>query len=236
MRRCSALDLGTPDRLSAELVKKQFILKGNEIYQLLVNKLTEEKRISIQKPPAGNFVRQAAFCVQIRMQMSPVQPSLISCGMGAAACSAALRSPARAGSCQRCWTPTALPGRPQNRPAGCGQGLRSAFSVPTMGLISVWMVAFIIWMEGAQASSRRRSSCPAARSGGLFQFQLTDRGHHDAIAGGFHLLKGAAHLLVLPFGLCQLHDAGHPGPLRRQWQGRSARSAPDRKFPASAPP
>ena len=36
------LDLGPPDRLSAELVKKQFILKGNEIYQLLVNKLTEE--------------------------------------------------------------------------------------------------------------------------------------------------------------------------------------------------
>ena len=36
------MDLGTPDRLSAELVKKQFILKGNEIYQLLVNKLTEE--------------------------------------------------------------------------------------------------------------------------------------------------------------------------------------------------
>ena len=36
------LDLGTPDRLTAELVKKQFILKGNEIYQLLVNKLTEE--------------------------------------------------------------------------------------------------------------------------------------------------------------------------------------------------
>lgn len=37
------LDLGTPDRLSAELVKKQFILKGNEVYQLLVNKLTEEE-------------------------------------------------------------------------------------------------------------------------------------------------------------------------------------------------
>ena len=36
------LDLGMPDRLTAELVKKQFILKGNEIYQLLVNKLTEE--------------------------------------------------------------------------------------------------------------------------------------------------------------------------------------------------
>ena len=35
------LDLGTPDRLSAELVKKQFILKGNEIYQLLVNKKTD---------------------------------------------------------------------------------------------------------------------------------------------------------------------------------------------------
>ena len=40
--RCTVKDLGTPDRLSAELVKKQFILKGNEIYQLLVNKLTEE--------------------------------------------------------------------------------------------------------------------------------------------------------------------------------------------------
>lgn len=38
------LDLGTPDRLSAELVKKQFILKGNEIYQLLINKLTEEEK------------------------------------------------------------------------------------------------------------------------------------------------------------------------------------------------
>ncbi len=36
------LDLGTPDRLSAELVKKQFILNGNEIYQMLITKLTEE--------------------------------------------------------------------------------------------------------------------------------------------------------------------------------------------------
>lgn len=36
------LDLGAPDRLSAELIKKSFILKGNEIYQLLVNKLTED--------------------------------------------------------------------------------------------------------------------------------------------------------------------------------------------------
>ena len=38
------LKLGAPDRLSAELVKKQFILKGNEIYQLLINKLTEEEK------------------------------------------------------------------------------------------------------------------------------------------------------------------------------------------------
>ena len=37
------LDLGAPDRLSAEMIKKQFILKGNEIYQLLINKLTEEQ-------------------------------------------------------------------------------------------------------------------------------------------------------------------------------------------------
>lgn len=38
------LDLGTPDRLSAELVKKQFILNGNEIYQMLITKLTEETK------------------------------------------------------------------------------------------------------------------------------------------------------------------------------------------------
>ncbi|MGN0707379.1 MAG: DUF4364 family protein [Faecalibacterium sp.] len=37
------LDLGVPDRLSAEMIQKQFILKGNEIYQLLINKLTEEE-------------------------------------------------------------------------------------------------------------------------------------------------------------------------------------------------
>ena len=37
------LNIGTPDRLSAELVKKQFILKGNEIYQMLITKLTEEE-------------------------------------------------------------------------------------------------------------------------------------------------------------------------------------------------
>ena len=35
------LDIGTPDRLSADLVKKQFILKGNEIYQMLITTLTE---------------------------------------------------------------------------------------------------------------------------------------------------------------------------------------------------
>ena len=38
------LNIGTPDRLSAEVVKKQFILKGNEIYQMLITKLTEEER------------------------------------------------------------------------------------------------------------------------------------------------------------------------------------------------
>ncbi len=38
------LDIGTPDRLSADLVKKQFILKGNEIYQMLITKLTEEEK------------------------------------------------------------------------------------------------------------------------------------------------------------------------------------------------
>ncbi len=38
------LNIGAPDRLSAELIKKQFILKGNEIYQMLITKLTEEER------------------------------------------------------------------------------------------------------------------------------------------------------------------------------------------------
>ena len=38
------LDIGTPDRLSAEMIKKQFILKGNEIYQMLITKLTEEEK------------------------------------------------------------------------------------------------------------------------------------------------------------------------------------------------
>ena len=37
-------DLFCLARLTAELVKKQFILKGNEIYQLLINKLTEEEK------------------------------------------------------------------------------------------------------------------------------------------------------------------------------------------------
>lgn len=36
------LDVGAPDKLSAELIKKRFILNGNEIYQLLINKLTED--------------------------------------------------------------------------------------------------------------------------------------------------------------------------------------------------
>lgn len=37
------LDVGTPDRMSAELVKNRFILRGNEVYQLLIEKLTEEE-------------------------------------------------------------------------------------------------------------------------------------------------------------------------------------------------
>ena len=38
------LDLGTPDRISAEMIKKRFILKGNEVYQMLINKLTEDDK------------------------------------------------------------------------------------------------------------------------------------------------------------------------------------------------
>lgn len=47
------LDLGAPDRLSAEMLKKQFILKGNEVYQLLINKLTEDESAQA-KPDAKN--------------------------------------------------------------------------------------------------------------------------------------------------------------------------------------
>ncbi len=39
-----SLELGVPDKMSAQLVKKQFILKGNEIYQILINKLIEEEK------------------------------------------------------------------------------------------------------------------------------------------------------------------------------------------------
>ena len=38
------MNIGTPDRLSADLIIKQPIHKGNEIYQLLINKLTEEEK------------------------------------------------------------------------------------------------------------------------------------------------------------------------------------------------
>lgn len=37
-----SMTLAMPDRMTAELVKKRFILRGNEVYQLLINKLTEE--------------------------------------------------------------------------------------------------------------------------------------------------------------------------------------------------
>lgn len=42
-RELFCLDLGAPDRLSAEMLKKQFILKGNEVYKLLIDKLTEDE-------------------------------------------------------------------------------------------------------------------------------------------------------------------------------------------------
>lgn len=34
--------LAMPDRMTAELVKKRFILRGSEVYELLINKLTED--------------------------------------------------------------------------------------------------------------------------------------------------------------------------------------------------
>jgi DNA-binding PadR family transcriptional regulator len=38
------MTLTTPDRETAELIKKRFILRGNEVYQLLINKLTEDEK------------------------------------------------------------------------------------------------------------------------------------------------------------------------------------------------
>ena len=47
---------------------------------------------------------------------------------------------------------------------------------------------------------------------GLLQRQLIDGGHHDAIAGGLHLLHRAAYLLIGTLRFRQLDDAGHqPG-------------------------
>ena len=43
----------------------------------------------------------------------------------------------------------------------------------------------------------------------LFQREFVDGRHHDAVAGGFHLLQGAADLLIFALGLGQLDDAGH---------------------------
>ena len=43
----------------------------------------------------------------------------------------------------------------------------------------------------------------------LLQLQLPDGGHHDAVAGGFHLFQRTAHLFVLPFGMGQFQNAGH---------------------------
>mgnify|MGYP007042228782 CR=1 FL=1 len=48
-----------------------------------------------------------------------------------------------------------------------------------------------------------------------FQMQLINGGHHDAVAGGFHLLQGAAHLLVGAFCPGKFHDAGHQRPRPR---------------------
>ena len=46
----------------------------------------------------------------------------------------------------------------------------------------------------------------------LFQRELVNGGHDDAIPGGLHLLEGGTNFLVLPAGLCQREDAGHqPG-------------------------
>ena len=44
------LELGAPDRLSAELVKKQFILKGNEIYQLLIKDVYKRQPAHRREP------------------------------------------------------------------------------------------------------------------------------------------------------------------------------------------
>jgi hypothetical protein len=39
-----SMNLASPDRMTAELIKKRFILRGNEVYQLLINKLTEDEK------------------------------------------------------------------------------------------------------------------------------------------------------------------------------------------------
>ena len=78
-----------------------------------------------------------------------------------------------------------------------------------MGEISVLMVALSRWMEGGAGPQAHPVAPALAHDLRLFQMQLVQRGHHDAVAGGLHLLDGAAYLLVLPLCLGKADDAGH---------------------------
>ena len=76
-------------------------------------------------------------------------------------------------------------------------------------------------MDGRRAGPQANSVAPAlAHDLRLFQMQLVQRGHHDAVAGGLHLLDGAADLLVLPLGPGKADDAGHQACLVADLQPR----------------
>ena len=65
-------------------------------------------------------------------------------------------------------------------------------------------------MDGRRAGLETDAVPPALPDDlGLFQRKLVDGRHHDAVAGGLHLLHRTAYLLVGTLGFGQLDDAGH---------------------------
>ena len=54
----------------------------------------------------------------------------------------------------------------------------------------------------------------------FLQRELLNAGHHDAVAGGFHLFQCTADLLVLPFCPGKLNDAGHQARFVTNFQPR----------------
>ena len=122
-----------------------------------------------------------------------------------------------AGSCQRCLIPTASPGLLQKSPSKLCTRSSLCFSVPTIGA-DFGMDDGFHHMDGGCAGFQP-DTVPSALPDDLrfLQRELLNAGHHDAVAGGFHLFQCTADLLVLPFCPGKLNRCRASGPLRRQF-------------------